>query len=319
MIRNILILLLVLLGSKVASAVVPEQGLWWNPAESGRGYGIELQDNILFITYYAYTPAGASAYYTSSGRYSATTNRADLDFASFTSGQCFGCSYQRPTGASLGAVRAQFTSSMTGSLHLPGGLSILIQRQNFLGTEPRDSLYGTWHLTSGGLGVYFGDVLWLKAPNNSQQGGFQGNRVDTQRLLVGAPMANGDIAILVDSSASYYAFYVFSWRLNGWAGSSWTYLKTSQLSGNGLPFFASRILGKTHSAAAISSPSASKLRALSAEQESDHTSAAKLELQAKMVDEDPSMNLTEGVNIDLDEARDLASKLMLNLKMQSTQ
>jgi hypothetical protein len=242
--------LLLILFTKAALGVVPEQGLWWNPAESGRGYGIELQDDYLFLTYYAYGAAGQSAFFTSGGRYSAITNSADLDFATFSNGQCFGCTYQgRPTGSLLGSARVSFSSPMTGELRLPGGVTIPIQRQLFFGNEARTNLYGTWHLTSGTLGIYFGELLWVQSADDSLAGGFKGRVVDgaPQRILVGAPLPSGEIAILVDSSTSYYTYYVLKWSVNRWGGRSWTYLKSSQPSGSGLLFFGSRVLGKRHS------------------------------------------------------------------------
>lgn len=246
---------LVLLVSKPALAVVPEQGIWWNPSESGRGYGVELQDDYLFITYYAYGSAGQSAFYTSGGRYNTTTNSADLDFVGFSGGQCFGCAYPgRPAVTLLGNARVTFSSPMSGELRLPGGVVIPIQRQLFFGPEARTNLYGTWHLTSGALGVYFGDMLWIQSADDSIAGGFKGRIVDgsAQRILVGAPLTSGEIAMLVDSSTNYYTYYVFRWSTNRWGGRSWTYLKTSQPSGAGLLFLGSRILGKRHSETAAS-------------------------------------------------------------------
>lgn len=45
-------------------------------------------------------------------------------------------------------------------------------------------------------------------------------------------------------TASYYTAYAFEWAGNRWVGRSWTYRKTETLSGDGLPFIASRLLGK---------------------------------------------------------------------------
>ena len=38
----------------IARANSPESGWWWNPAEGGRGYSIEIQDNQLFFAAYSY-------------------------------------------------------------------------------------------------------------------------------------------------------------------------------------------------------------------------------------------------------------------------
>jgi hypothetical protein len=234
----------------VASAVLPEQGLWWNPAEGGRGYGIEVQDNYIFVTYYGYTGTGVSAFYTSGGTYNIITNTATVFFAALSNGQCFGCVYLGdPDVEVIGNATLTFFSPMTGRIDLPNGVSIPIQRQLFFDSQPRTNLYGTWHLTTGSLGVYFGQALWIQAPNDELEGGFVGRVIDgsSARILVGSPLDDGTVAILVDSSTSYYQFYVFEWSVNRWVGYSWTYLKTSEPSGSGLQFFGSRLLGKAFS------------------------------------------------------------------------
>ena len=254
---------LLLLVSNACHAVLPEQGLWWNPAESGRGYGIEIQDDYIFITYYAYGQSGQSTFFTSGGRYNIVTSSASLDLAAYSNGQCFGCAYVgRPTPSLAGNVSVSFSSPMTGQIRFSNGTVVPIQRQLFFGNEPRTNLFGTWHLTSGALGLYFGDMLWIQSVDETIAGGFKGRVVDgsAQRLLVGAPLASGEIAVLVDSSTSYYTYYVFKWNVNRWGGRSWTYLKTSQPTGSGLLFFGSRVLGKKFSEAAGTSTSNGALK-----------------------------------------------------------
>jgi hypothetical protein len=230
-----------------AKAVLPESGLWYNPAESGRGYGIEVQDDRMFVTYYAYDDGGAtSAFYTSLGRIDLASGSVIADFYAFGNGQCFGCAYRSPVPTSLGQAVFRFTSMKTGTITLPGNLVIPIRRQLFAGFAPNAALLGTWHLTTGAFGLYFGDALWLQQPIGELEGGFAGRVIDgsSQRILVGQPLDDGLVAILVDSSTSFYTAYAFEWAGNRWVGRSWTYRKTETLSGDGLPFFASRLLGK---------------------------------------------------------------------------
>lgn len=284
--RMFLPIVFLLFSINSANAIVPEQGLWWNPDESGRGYGLEIQDNFIFITYYAYGPGGGSAFFTSGGLYDIATNSASVYFANTTNGQCFGCAYAGPpTLTNLGNATISFTSRMTGQIVLPSGLVIPIQRQLFFDAIPRTNLYGTWHLTTGALGVYFGQVLWIQAPDDSLPGGFVGRILDgsSQRILVGAPTDDGKIGILVDSSTNYYQFYLFEWSVNLWGGQSWTYLKTAQLSGSGLPFFGSRLLGKTYSEQASAGGSLSQMLApvdFEAESESMLSALARVEESA---------------------------------------
>lgn len=240
-----------------AWTVVPESGLWWNPAEPGRGYGIEVQDDVVFVTYYGYQQAGGmSAFYESAGTLNPSTGVVNAYWASAANGQCFGCQWRAPQLTSIGQARFEFSSPRSGRVILTGAggtMTIPIRRQQFVDNLPRDAMFGTWHLTEGALGIYFGESLWINRAESSPVGGFSGRRIDgsAQRILLGAPhpSLSNTMTILVDSSTSYYTFYAFEWSFNRWGGRSWTYLKTGQLSGAGLPFFGSRILGRNLSAA----------------------------------------------------------------------
>ena len=46
--------------ARPAQAFTPENGFYWNAAEPGRGYTIEIQDNFLFIIIYIYNPDGSA-------------------------------------------------------------------------------------------------------------------------------------------------------------------------------------------------------------------------------------------------------------------
>ena len=51
-----------------AHAYEPEGGIWWNPQESGTGYAIETQDDMMAVTIYGGDAAGFAKWYTSVGR-----------------------------------------------------------------------------------------------------------------------------------------------------------------------------------------------------------------------------------------------------------
>src|SRR5450756_293749 len=48
-----------------AALVEPDNGWWWNPAESGSGYSIELQGNQIFMGAYLYETSGVATWYVS--------------------------------------------------------------------------------------------------------------------------------------------------------------------------------------------------------------------------------------------------------------
>jgi len=313
-----LLFFIILFGySTEAFAIVPEEGLWWNPAESGRGYGIEIQDNKIFVTYYAYSQNGSSAFYTSGGDYIPSTNTASAYFVALSNGQCFGCAYTgRPTVTNLGNATFTFFSRMTGRIDLPNGVSIPIQRQFFFDAQPRTNMYGTWHLTTGALGLYFGDFLWIQAPNASIEGGFQGRVVDgsAQRILVGSPQADGTIGMLVDSSTSYYTLYRFEWSINKWLGRSWTYLKTSQPSGGGLLFVGSRFLGKTYAeqAATLGAGETQHLDVLD-DEALESIFSARMSVEKVGVSPSKSVLTQDAEDVDIELVRDIARSLASRL------
>lgn len=232
-----------------ANAAIPEKGIWWNPSESGRGYGIDVQDDLLFVTYYGFDESGKSTFFTSLGILDSTNSTwVDADWVGFSGGQCWGCTYSRPVANTKGSARFKFDTPLTGTITLSNGGTIPIERQSAAGFNPAKALLGTWQMTHGSLGVYFGDILWLNRARDESKGEFAGVRVGggASRVLVGGPAENKmfTASILLDSSASYYTFYHFTWGLDQLAGRSWTFLKTSNLSGSGLPLFGSKLYGE---------------------------------------------------------------------------
>ena len=47
----------------VCDAVLPDGGWYWNPAEAGRGFNIEIQDNLLFVAAFVYDVQGKPVWY----------------------------------------------------------------------------------------------------------------------------------------------------------------------------------------------------------------------------------------------------------------
>ena len=111
-------------GAAGTLAFTPATGLWWNPAESGSGYDLQVQHGVLVATIYGYTPAGDPVWYLATGPLAnAGTNvvvTGTLD--KFRGGQCISCMYQMPAAAGNdGGVTITFTSPTTATMQLPGG------------------------------------------------------------------------------------------------------------------------------------------------------------------------------------------------------
>lgn len=245
-----------------AAAVVPESGLWYNPDEGGRGYGIEVQDDRVFVTYYGFQPDGQkSAFYTTFGTLNPNTGVVTGYFAAAENGQCFGCAYRNPQLTDLGEARLQFTSPTTGRITLPGNIQIPIQRQLMYGAhlQDRSVIKGVWAFTSGTRGIYDGELLWMKADLASQPNGVSGHRIDAPtRILVGGSTTGSNVPaylILLDSSASYYKAIAFDNSVGHLTGRTWLYPKTGSLSGAGNVTFGYKVMGaKLTAGAASSSP-----------------------------------------------------------------
>jgi alpha-tubulin suppressor-like RCC1 family protein len=110
------------------SGVVPATGWWWNPAEPGRGFMIEVQSGQLFMATFLYAFSGEATWYGSgpsgygSGVYTGVLNL-------YGGGQTLNGAYQPATlvGGSFGAITIDFSSTTTGSITWPEG-TIPIER-----------------------------------------------------------------------------------------------------------------------------------------------------------------------------------------------
>lgn len=115
--------------AKPASA--PETGWWWNTAESGRGYFLEMQGNTLFATGYMYDPGGNALWYLASG--AATATGFQSNWSQYANGQTLAGHYVAPvvSNSNVGAVSLQFTDTTHAILTLPDGRQVSITRFRF--------------------------------------------------------------------------------------------------------------------------------------------------------------------------------------------
>lgn len=100
-----------------ASYYDPEGGWWWNPAESGRGFNLEIQGNTLGIAMFVYNTSGDPEWYTGTG--TIADNQFSATLQRFSGGQCIGCSYTPPSvDGNSGPVSITFTSDTTATMSL---------------------------------------------------------------------------------------------------------------------------------------------------------------------------------------------------------
>lgn len=144
-----------LLGSinAFAQSTYPEDGWWWDPSASGRGYLIERQGETMYVVSMHYAADGSTAWLSASGQYSPATSGTEIgqfDGSVFesSSGQCLGCDYSEPFTAesSQGPLSIVFTDHRSANLSWEGE-TIPIQRIEFGWLDVVDQLAGQWLLT----------------------------------------------------------------------------------------------------------------------------------------------------------------------------
>ncbi len=235
-------------------AFYPVDGWWWNPQESGRGFNIEMQDDEMFIAAFHYTPDGRPLWWVANGRYDAVTGRMTGDFIEFAGGQCPGCSYSAPAVVSGAGspVTIDFHSAVHATVQWDGE-TIPIERQywRFSFDQPNLFLFGEFHFTTGALGVYFGNRIYFDDEYTDTSGTEwivgQVREGSSDRLAIARyEQSNDQFAILVDSSPSYYQFYLFDMTKDRMEGRSWTYNKDDDPSGSGLRFIGHRVASPSY-------------------------------------------------------------------------
>jgi len=109
------------------AAIIPVAGVYYNPNESGSGFGLDYQNGTLVVEVYSYLAGGASQWYLAAGPVVNNVFTSTLD--KYTGGQCISCPYVGPTlVGNDGMITITFTSSTTATVDLPGGRHFQIQR-----------------------------------------------------------------------------------------------------------------------------------------------------------------------------------------------
>ncbi len=211
----------------------PQDGYWWNPLESGRGWTIESQNETVVITHYAYDTAGRATFFQNASTWNSATRSLVTTLLGFSGGQCVGCPYSNPTIANLGTVTFTFTSSTRGRITYPNGVSIPIERFLFDYSDPRAYLRGIWASVWTSGGADFGNFVYFNAncagctvPNS-----VSGRLVFTSasgRPVLGGPTSAGSsvFLIVIDASPSFFDYYYVLSEANSWEGLACTRLKT---------------------------------------------------------------------------------------------
>ncbi len=241
-IRNLAACLLV---ATNAWAIIPENGWWWASNESGRGFNLEVQNNLLFFATFAYDSSGNPIWMTSGGPMTSDRNYTG-DLFRFSSGQCFGCPYRAPTVINAGTLTLQFTSSQTAVLTI-NGVSVSVKRFDFwLNETAPDAMLGEFSYVIGSASdqPYDGERVIFNAKRSDSNGLFlSGNRLGSSAsaAVVAYYPTAGAWQVLLDSSTTYYRLFRFNTTgFNRVEGSFWLYQKGSNPTGSGSFFQAFR-------------------------------------------------------------------------------
>lgn len=110
-----------------SSNAAPQNGWWWNPAESGRGFVIETRNNKYFLASYLYADDGRATWVVASGPVT-RANYLQGRLLAYANGQTLTGTYRSPLQtASPGMVTLSFSDASHATLTWPGG-SVPLQR-----------------------------------------------------------------------------------------------------------------------------------------------------------------------------------------------
>lgn len=128
-----------------AAPASPQSGLWYNPGEGGRGYALDAQNETLVLAFFGYDDAGRMQWYYADGPLGCGGYCWSGTLLRFDNGQPLNGAFRPPTGAgNAGIVSIAFTSRYTGTLTLPGGRRLSIERFNHSAGAPPRALLGQW-------------------------------------------------------------------------------------------------------------------------------------------------------------------------------
>jgi hypothetical protein len=222
--RNLLALALCLMWVSTASAFQPRTGTWFNPAEGGRAFNVEIQDGVMILIVYTYQASGPPQWYLTSGAMTNSGHSFTGTLDKYQGGQCIACAVPvNPIQVGNdGVISINFISETTANVTLPGGRVIPIQPFNFGIGNPPVGLLGEWifvyDIVAGG--ATFAERYDFTAVGNATSTGngavLDFNRFATCELQIAGTFAGQVICIdFTDSTATTAAnLYQFVFGLD---------------------------------------------------------------------------------------------------------
>jgi len=119
-------------GSPSCQPQAPQTGWWWNPAEGGRGFSIEVSGNRIFFAAFHYDVSGRATWNVASGATSLDGSLFTGDLLDVSGGQTLGGAYPGfPRVATRGPITLAFNDAAHGTMIWPGG-NVPIERMNLV-------------------------------------------------------------------------------------------------------------------------------------------------------------------------------------------
>jgi hypothetical protein len=258
-----LLMLSCLLASAGAMAYTPESGIYWNPDEPCSGYTIEIQDNLLVLSFYGGDETGQPLWYTAVGFLTGNALFSNKPLDLTIGSQCAGCAYPGlPTvqAGVGGTVSLTFDpdDNTRATLTWGNGRTVQIERYAFYLKRPEDGaappleatkMLGEWQVVADFSESatadfpYYGDVLVFDvldfdAPtsewyfdgcraDNSQDGGCSENALAFHSASGYYDESNGLHVVVVDDSTDTFALYLNQTGTNAGEGEITVYTKGS--------------------------------------------------------------------------------------------
>jgi hypothetical protein len=120
-------------GAAVCKPEPPETGWWWNIAEGGRGYSVEVQGHNIFFAAFHYDVSGRSTWHVATGPTSLDGSLySNKPLYAASGGQTLAGPYRgKPTVTEIGKITLAFADKRTGTMIWPGGV-VPIERFNIV-------------------------------------------------------------------------------------------------------------------------------------------------------------------------------------------
>ena len=209
--------------SAFGSPTAPQTGFWWNTAEVGLGFTLEVQNGYLVMAGFIYDDMGKPSWYLTTGEMK-SANEYSGSWKQYSNGQTLLGQYKTPSilNPHSGTVRVNFTSASIAQITLPSGRVIPIERQGIglqspIGVSQPNrvltaQLLGAWRMSYTMISKFTDDFVFNELRESATLSGvyniWGGNQFD-HIALGGWDPEHGNFSIFV-RGISFDDFYTFS-------------------------------------------------------------------------------------------------------------